>query len=69
MRYTGKIIWFRKHLGYGFIKVKGDSVPNAFFHFSALKIEGYKNVKKNTPVSFDMHFSRLGPTALDVTIL
>ncbi len=69
MRYKGKVIWFRPHLGYGFIKFDDESWPNAFFHYSSLKMDGYKNIKKNTPVSFDMHFSRLGVTALDVTPL
>ncbi len=68
MRYNGKVIWFKKHLGYGFIKVDGEEWPNAFFHHSSLKMDGFRDIKRNTPVSFEVHFSRLGVTATEVSI-
>ena len=50
---TGKVKWFNDAKGFGFI------VPDAggdelFAHFSAINSNGYKSLKENQVVSFDV---------------
>lgn len=63
---TGKVIFFSKHLGYGFIRVDGDAYPDAFLHFRHIEMEGFKMIKKGRKVQFDLRFTRLGPAAIKV---
>ena len=49
----GKVIWFDAPRGYGF--VKSDTTGDEFFtHFSAIQCDGYKSLKKDDPVEFEV---------------
>ena len=69
MKHTGKVLWFSKHLGFGFIKIENDPFPDAFFHYSDIKTEGYKTIKRGQKVEFELHFTRKGPVACDVCLV
>lgn len=51
-RKTGIVKWFNRLKGYGFIKptTGGNDV---FVHYSAIEGEGYRNLDKGEPVSYD----------------
>ena len=52
---------FNKEKGFGFIT--GEDGKDYFFHFSALKVDGYKEAGKGEPVEFDVEQSDRGPRA------
>lgn len=48
----GRVKWFNPKKGYGFITTDvGDDV---FVHFSEIKCEGFKTLKENAEVEFDL---------------
>ena len=48
----GRVRWFERELGYGFITP--DAVnEEIFFHYTALQIPGYKNIRKGQKVIFE----------------
>jgi len=60
----GEVKWFSDDKGYGFISQEdGDDV---FFHYSALKGDGYKTIEDETPVEFELEESPKGPKAVAV---
>jgi CspA family cold shock protein len=60
----GTVKWFNPGKGYGFIeKEEGGDV---FVHYSAIQGEGYKSLKENEKVRFDVVDSDKGPQAANV---
>jgi cold shock protein len=49
---NGKVKWFNKDKGYGFIDL--DSKTDVFVHFSAIEGDGFKTLEENERVDFDM---------------
>lgn len=55
-RETGVVKWFNSSKGYGFIQRQtGEDV---FVHFSAIQMDGYKNLNEGQTVEFEV---RQGP--------
>jgi CspA family cold shock protein len=48
----GKVKKFNKEKGFGFIKLADDK--DVFFHYSELKMDGFKTVEEGADVEFDM---------------
>ncbi len=48
----GKVKKFNKEKGFGFIKLADDK--DVFFHYSELKMDGFKTVEEGSDVEFDM---------------
>lgn len=48
----GKVKWFNKDKGYGFIEREGES--DVFVHYSAIDGDGFKTLEENERVEFDM---------------
>ena len=50
---NGKVKWFNDAKGFGFIE-PDDGGPDAFAHFSAIAMDGYKSLKEGARVSFEL---------------
>ena len=63
----GRVKWFNNEKGYGFISQEsGDDV---FVHFSALNMDGFKELKDGEKVEFEVTDGAKGPQAANVTRL
>ena len=61
----GKVKWFNKEKGYGFIEqLDGEDV---FVHFSAIQGEGFKSLLEGEAVEFEVIDGPRGPQAANVT--
>jgi CspA family cold shock protein len=49
----GKVKWFNDAKGFGFI-TPDDNSEEVFAHFSAININGFKTLKENQVVSYDV---------------
>ena len=64
---SGRVIFFSKKLGYGFIAVDGEK--DLFVHWSAIKSEGFKMLQKDQKVKFEVSTNKRGqPVAVNVEI-
>ncbi|MDI3534649.1 MAG: cold shock protein [Thermosediminibacterales bacterium] len=63
----GRVKWFNKDKGYGFIeKEEGGDV---FVHFSAIQERGFKTLTEGEKVEFDIVEGEKGPQAANVVKL
>ncbi len=64
---TGKVKNFNKEKGYGFIKT--EEGKDIFFHYSELKMEGFKTVEANATVEFEIIETEKGLRAVNITVV
>ena len=62
---TGTVKWFNDAKGYGFI-TPDDGGKDLFAHFSAIQGNGFKSLKENQKVSFDVSSGPKGPQATNI---
>ena len=60
----GKVKNFNKEKGYGFIKT--DEGKDVFFHYSELKMEGFKTVAPGQNVEFEVVETEKGLRAVNI---
>lgn len=61
----GKVKWFNSQKGWGFLSPEnGDS--DVFVHYSKIEMEGYRNLKDNDEVVFEIEQGDKGPIAVNV---
>lgn len=51
-RTNGRVKWFHDVKGYGFIERDGG--PDVFVHYSAIQSDGFRTLKPNDQVEFDV---------------
>ena len=62
---SGTVKWFNDAKGFGFIQPDGGG-PDAFAHFSAIQMEGYKSLKEGARVNFELTQGPKGLMAIDI---
>jgi CspA family cold shock protein len=60
----GTVKWFNSEKGFGFITQDGG--PDVFVHFSAIQSNGYRELRENQRVEFDVKSGDKGPQAENV---
>jgi CspA family cold shock protein len=63
-RFTGTVKWFNPAKGYGFIG--RDDGEDVFVHFSAIEMEGYRQLKEGQKVEFAIETGTKGLQAAQV---
>jgi len=64
-RITGRVKWFNDAKGFGFIEREGG--PDVFVHYSAIQSDGFKSLKENDKVEFEVREGPKGLQAANVT--
>ncbi|MGQ9689447.1 MAG: cold-shock protein [Desulfobaccales bacterium] len=64
MRFTGRVKWFNESKGYGFIQQ--DEGPDVFVHYSNIIGKGFRTLKENDEVSFEVNEGPKGLQAVNV---
>jgi cold shock protein len=65
MKYRGKVKFFNESKGWGFIKQ--DDGPEVFVHYSNIQAQGFRTLKENDAVEFELSEGAKGPQATNVT--
>ena len=64
MATTGTVKWFNGEKGYGFIS--REAGPDVFVHYSAIQMDGYRNLDEGQRVEFDVGPGQKGEEAQNV---
>ena len=64
---SGTVKWFNAKKGYGFIS--DEEGKDVFVHFSALNMDGFKELKDGERVEFEVVEGEKGPQAANVVRL
>ena len=65
---TGTVKWFNNSKGYGFITPEGGG-QDLFVHMNDSQMDGYKTLRENQNVEFEITEGEKGPAATNVTPL
>ena len=63
----GTVKWFSDQKGFGFIT--DEDGKDVFVHFSGLNMEGFKTLKQDAKVEFEVVDGEKGPQATNVTVI
>ena len=64
----GTVKWFNNSKGYGFITPEGGG-QDLFVHMNDIQMDGYKTLRENQNVEFEITEGEKGPAATNVTPL
>ncbi|MGA7179419.1 MAG: cold-shock protein [Thiobacillaceae bacterium] len=64
---TGTVKWFNDSKGFGFITPDGGG-EDLFAHFSEIRSDGFKSLKENQKVSFEVTQGPKGKQAANIQI-
>lgn len=62
----GKVKWFDSKKGFGFIECEDGK--DVFVHYSAITMDGFKNLEENQEVVFEVAQGSKGPQAENVKL-
>ena len=65
---TGIVKWFNDEKGFGFITPDGGG-EDLFAHFSEIRSEGFKSLKENQKVSFEIKQGPKGKQAANIQVI
>ena len=65
---TGTVKWFNDAKGFGFIK-PDDGGEDLFAHFTAIKGQGFRTLKENQRVDYQVQQGQKGPQAVEINVL
>ena len=65
---TGTVKWFNNSKGYGFITPESGGA-DLFVHMNDIQMDGYKTLRENQDVEFEITEGEKGPAATKVTPL
>ncbi|PLV60399.1 cold-shock protein [Thermotoga sp. KOL6] len=60
----GTVKWFDSKKGYGFITMENGE--DIFVHWSAIQMDGFKTLRENEQVEFEVQQGSKGPQAVNV---
>lgn len=60
-QYRGHVKWFNNAKGFGFLGREGG--PDVFVHYASIEQEGYRGLKEDEEVEFDIIQGAKGPQA------
>ena len=63
----GTVKWFNEEKGFGFIQ--GEDGKDYFAHFSQINKEGFKTLKEEEEVTFEITQGDKGPQASNIEVL
>jgi CspA family cold shock protein len=64
MRFTGKVKWFNESKGYGFIEREDGA--DVFVHYTSIMGKGFRTLKENDQVEFEVNEGPKGLQAVNV---
>jgi CspA family cold shock protein len=64
---SGTVKWFNDAKGFGFI-TPDDGSKDLFVHFSAIQAAGFKTLKEQDKVTYDVEQSPKGPRAANLKL-
>ena len=65
---TGTVKWFNDSKGIGFI-TPDDGGEDVFAHFSAIRADGFKSLKENLRVAFEVTTGPKGKQASNINVI
>lgn len=66
-QYQGVVVWFDPKKGFGFIKQYHQD-EDIFVHWSNISVEGFKTVKPNQTVTYELGKNHRGLQAVNVVV-
>jgi CspA family cold shock protein len=63
----GIVKWFNDRKGYGFIEQEDG--PDVFVHHSGINGNGFKSLREDDKVTFEIEQGQKGPSAVNVTVV
>ncbi|MFI8264723.1 MULTISPECIES: cold-shock protein [unclassified Streptomyces] len=64
----GTVKWFNAEKGFGFIAPE-DGTPDVFAHFSEIQGTGFKELRENDKVEYDLGQGTKGPQAMNISVI